>query len=402
MALNPSIILSGRGVDVLGAMGRGNEIAAQTNALRSGMELQNLYRTQGANMLAGDQGALNALAGIDPAAALGLKESHLGMQETRTRMDILTREEQRKIEEYKATAGAAKAAEAAAKLEGIVSGAAQLYDRGDRAGFAAFLTQNGVDPAQYPFDQFPAHAAKVLGTADALKLGREAAPADEYGRYAQEEAAAGRTPLNRLEFEQAKKGKGMSFTTTNPDGSQTTISMGGAQGGETTVGEVYNPNEISSVVSLIDQIAEDPELPGVLGNKALVLGGGNMVTELNLAQRMGYGTGGISAIEKIGQLQSNAWLSARAMLKGGGAITDYESKKAEAAVARLERPKSEADFRAALKELRDAITEGERKLRESKAGRGQPAPQAGAAPQAAPAPGADMTDDDLLRMYGGE
>jgi hypothetical protein len=398
MALNPSIILSGQGVDVLGAMGRGNELAAQTNALRSGMELQNLYRTQGANIMAGDQGSLNALAGIDPGVALDMRNSFRQGETEARRLEIMTAGETRAIEEYKATQGAAKAAEAAAQLEEQVRMGMAIPDE---ASWDSFMSQTAPELVGQ-FGNRSALAAKYMSMADVLKMNEPVAPADEYGRYAQEEAAAGRTPLNRLEFEQAKKGKGMSFTTTNPDGSQTSISMGGAQGGETTVGEVYNPNEISSVVSLIDQIAADPELPGVLGNKALVLGGGNMVTEMNLAQRLGYGTGGMAAIEKIGQLQSNAWLSARAMLKGGGAITDYESKKAEAAVARLERPKSLEDFQLALQELRDAITEGERKLRESKAGSGQPAPQAGAAPQATPAPGTDMTDDDLLRMYGGE
>ena len=83
----------------------------------------------------------------------------------------------------------------------------------------------------------------------------------------------------------------------------------------------------------------------------------------------------MATIARIGQLQSNAWLSARAMLKGGGAITDYESKKAEAAVARLERPKDAKEFKQALKDLRDAITEGEAKLKGK-----------GAAPAASPAP----------------
>jgi hypothetical protein len=50
------------------------------------------------------------------------------------------------------------------------------------------------------------------------------------------------------------------------------------------------------------------------------------------------------------------------MLKGGGAITDYESKKAEGAMARLSRATGDVEFKEALKDLRDAITEGQRKL----------------------------------------
>jgi hypothetical protein len=102
----------------------GNALAAQTNALRSQQELQNLYRTQGAGIMAGDQNALNALAGIDPLTAmdaqgkrLGMQSTQLDMQATRQRMDILSSQEQRQIEEFKATKGAAAAQQAAAQLE---------------------------------------------------------------------------------------------------------------------------------------------------------------------------------------------------------------------------------------------------------------------------------------------
>jgi hypothetical protein len=118
------------------------------------------------------------------------------------------------------------------------------------------------------------------------------------------------------------------------------------------------------------------------------VGGGNKISDMNMTQRLAYGQEGLGLIERIGQLQSNAWLSARQMLKGGGAITDYESQKAEAAVARLERPKSEEEFKLALKDLRDAIVEGEAKLRASQGG-------AVVSPQGGP------SDEDLLRMYGG-
>lgn len=176
--------------------------------------------------------------------------------------------------------------------------------------------------------------------------------------------------------------------TVGPDG-QVQFTQGAGVGGTgaPTVGQVYNPNEIQSVIGMIDQIATDPNLPNVVGQKAVILGGGNKISDMNMTQRLAYGQEGLGLIERIGQLQSNAWLSARQMLKGGGAITDYESQKAEAAVARLERPKSEGEFKQALKDLRDAITSGEAKLRASQGG--------------APATGGMPSDDDLLNMYGG-
>lgn len=178
--------------------------------------------------------------------------------------------------------------------------------------------------------------------------------------------------------------------TIGPDG-QVQFTQGAGVGGTgaPTVGQVYNPNEIQSVVGMIDQIATDPNLSNVVGRTALVVGGGNKISDMNLTQRLAYGQEGLGLIERIGQLQSNAWLSARQMLKGGGAITDYESQKAEAAVARLERPKSEAEFKQALKDLRDAIVEGEAKLRAQQGGTVDLS-QGGA------------SDDELLRMYGGQ
>ena len=177
--------------------------------------------------------------------------------------------------------------------------------------------------------------------------------------------------------------------TVGPDGQvQFTQGVGVGGTGAPTVGQVYNPNEIQSVIGMIDQIATDPNLPNVVGQKAVILGGGNKISDMNMTQRLAYGQEGLGLIERIGQLQSNAWLSARQMLKGGGAITDYESQKAEAAVARLERPKSEGEFKQALKDLRDAIVEGEAKLRAQQGGALAPA-------------GGMPSDDDLLNMYGG-
>ena len=135
------------------------------------------------------------------------------------------------------------------------------------------------------------------------------------------------------------------------------------------------------------RVVGDIETDGALLVNGSVTGDGRIGGELALsagaswhgdihARRAVVAGEGTALIERIGQLQSNAWLSARAMLKGGGAITDYESRKAEGAVARLSRAKSEAEFRKALKDLRDAITEGEAKLRGGGA--------APSAPEAAP------------------
>jgi len=75
------------------------------------------------------------------------------------------------------------------------------------------------------------------------------------------------------------------------------------------------------------------------------------------------------------QLSGGAFLQARGLLKGGGAITDFESQKAEAAFARLNAAQSIEDYRAALTEFKHATTAGLAKLRQQGAmvpGGGQP------------------------------
>jgi hypothetical protein len=72
---------------------------------------------------------------------------------------------------------------------------------------------------------------------------------------------------------------------------------------------------------------------------------------------------GREALSRFKQLSGEAFLEGRTMLKGGGAITDFESAKAESAIARLERSLNEEDAKAALADFKDAVNAGLEKLR---------------------------------------
>jgi hypothetical protein len=72
---------------------------------------------------------------------------------------------------------------------------------------------------------------------------------------------------------------------------------------------------------------------------------------------------GRDSLARYKQLSGRAFLEGRLMLKGGGAITDFESNKAEGAIARLERSQNEADAKQALEDFKDAVREGAAKLR---------------------------------------
>jgi hypothetical protein len=222
MALDPSIILSGRGVDVAGAMSAGNALATQTNALRQQNALTDLYKTQGAGLVAGDQGAVNALAAIDPNAALGIKDATRGMAWAEEDRMAAKSEGKRMAEEaMKANAASLTAEQIAAEKKAItdgLSGAAFFYQKGDEAGYNNFLAQQGMDPSQFDFADFPAHAAMFEGAIEAMESFAPPAPdltssQKDYQFYAQQEAGAGRTPLSFNDWD--TQGKRAAASTTN-------------------------------------------------------------------------------------------------------------------------------------------------------------------------------------------
>lgn len=103
----------------------------------------------------------------------------------------------------------------------------------------------------------------------------------------------------------------------------------------------------------IDQLLENKGLDSIVGS----------LDQYRPAWTLGKE--GTDALARLEQLQGGAFLQAFNTLKGGGAITEVEGQKAERAIARMQRYQSEADFRQALMDFRDAVTVGLRKLRAS-------------------------------------
>lgn len=116
---------------------------------------------------------------------------------------------------------------------------------------------------------------------------------------------------------------------------------------------------IASLIDLqIQDLKSDPYLPSMLGpvNSRLP----NLSADAARVQ------------SKIDQIQGGAFLQARQLLRGGGAITDYEGQKAEAAFVRMNQAQNVEDFKAALDEFNAAVQQGIRKL-EAQAGMSAPA-----------------------------
>lgn len=165
MALDPSIILAGQPVNVLGAISAGNEAAAFQNDALHQQDYRNMLAQNGAGIMAGETGALNALAGFDPAAALGVQESRLGMEAKRQSMDILSAQEKRAAEEYARGLTAEQRAAEAAAIEGAVKQGMMIPDA---ASWDAFMSQSAPELVGQ-FENRQALAAQFMGWADVLK-----------------------------------------------------------------------------------------------------------------------------------------------------------------------------------------------------------------------------------------
>lgn len=117
------------------------------------------------------------------------------------------------------------------------------------------------------------------------------------------------------------------------------------------------------MLATIDSVISDPALDSATG-------------WMQYAQKL-PGSGAKRFSTKAAQLQGQVFLEGYQMLKGGGAITDYEGSKAESAMARLDTAQSADDYREALRELREVVEAGMKRLQ-----------------------GEGSDGSDLLRKYG--
>lgn len=127
MRMDSRIILAGQQPDFANALAGGVQAGQAVRQAQTQNALAELFKTQGAGIMSGDQNALNALAQISPDAALGIMGQRQqmdaraqDMQFGARRMEILNAEEARRVEEYAATKTAAERAEEAAQIEDAV------------------------------------------------------------------------------------------------------------------------------------------------------------------------------------------------------------------------------------------------------------------------------------------
>jgi hypothetical protein len=415
MQMDNRVILAGVSPDIGRSMAQGLETGRLANTVRRENALAQLYQEQGPGIMAGDPNALNALAGIDPMAGLGVQGARLGMDERRLGMDA-TRQNMRISEEKLRMAYAeteARAAQAAAqmsaeqraaeaaKLERGLSALAGAQSPEQWDAFAAanqpelvgqfenremlFAQALGLKAAlerqaqQGPqggeFGLSPQYGVDAEGNPVLLQLGKD-------GRAVQSQMPEGVT----LSREPIRLDAGTHFVLLDPitrapiaqipkalREAEAEKAIGRAEG-EATGGAITEQGSATAkaqqALDLINSIARDPALDSITG---MIQGRlppmSQAGTDLNV---------------RIEQLQGQVFLEAFQMLKGGGAITNVEGEKAERAMARLARPQSGPAYRAGLAELAEVIESGMRRMqnRAASAGQGQQPPaQAPAAPQ---------------------
>ncbi len=215
-----TIAMGIRSPDIVGQLARSAQAAGIQNGIVRENRLMDLYREQGPGIAAGESGALNALAQQDPMQALGVQKTHQQMEISQEQLRMQREQFRRAGEAAARKASAAEAAQAAKEIEQIVALAVANPENADQIFASDEDTKHfvGMDPRLA--------GASLLGLKDALDMAAGPKPADEYQRYVQEESAAGRQPLSRIDYAQAKKGQ---ETIYGPDGN-VIVQRGGVGG----------------------------------------------------------------------------------------------------------------------------------------------------------------------------
>lgn len=341
MQMNSGIILSGQQPDFVNVLRQSNLAASEANTVQDQNALRQLYAQQGDKIAAGDQNALNALAMRSPQASLGIQDARQGleagqlnMDATRQRMDVLTAQERRAVEDHAAGLDATQRAAEADKIKtGVFSAsAAKSPEEWDQ-----IVTQEGVPQLAGQFASKDQMLRKYMTVAQIIAADAPAEPADEYGRYAQEQARAGLPALSRIDYAQAKKGKGT--VVYDPTTGKPLVSIGG--GGNSDPADATNPMSPAAMSNTIEGILNDPALDTATGLL-------EFTQSIPGTSQKRFGT-------RVDQLNGQAFLQAFRSLKGGGQITEIEGQKATQAIGRLDTAQSAEDYRQALIELKDVL-----------------------------------------------
>ncbi len=339
--MNPGIILAGQPVNALGAMQAGNDLAAQTMQMRDQQAMRDVYRQHGAGILAGDQNALNALAGLDPMSALTVKSTQQGMRAREQEIGIARENARLRGLEFAAQMDANQRQQALADVNraGAMMTQAQTPEQ-----FAAILQMPGVTesieaiygPGFAKPENRDLIIAGAAGLKDALAMNSPAEPLTNLAKL-KADFEAGR--IDEATYQAAVQ------KATAQDGMSLTMGADGSvrfqQGANVQEGGL-KPSSPAAMIASIDGILSDPALDTSTGVYSYLQG-------IPGTPQRRFGA-------RANQLEGQAFLQAFESLKGGGQITEIEGQKATQAIGRLDTAQSAEDYRAALTELRGILS----------------------------------------------
>ena len=254
-ALNPSIILQGRGMDLVGSIDRGATAGQRSREMQERNALNALISERGGDIMRGNPDALNALAahgtqGLNAAYTVqnqrqGMAQTDLAMDATRQGMDHananqarLGREETLRVEQFAAKMSAEQRQAEAAKIENAVKMgmAAQSPEQWDQV-----VGQSAPDLVGRFADR-EMIAAQYMSVADVLKGQSQSGPAwrqataEEATSYG---AQAGQINQETGQFKPFNPPSGMSITSDGKGGfsMQQGVGVTGGNGKSLTDGE---------------------------------------------------------------------------------------------------------------------------------------------------------------------
>lgn len=339
--MNPGIILAGQPVNALGAMQAGNDLAAQTMQMRDQQNMRDVYRQHGAGILAGDQGALNALAGLDPMQALQVQSTRQGMRAREQEIGIARENARLRGLEFAAQMDANQRQQALADVE---RAGAMLTQAQTPEQFAAVLRMPGVTESVEaifgPGFATPQNRDMIIAGAAGLKEALAMnAPAEPLTNLAKLKADFEAGRIDEATYQAAVQ------KATAQDGMSLTMGADGSvrfqQGANVQEGGV-KPSSPAAMIASIDGILSDPALDTSTGVYSYLQG-------IPGTPQRRFGA-------RANQLEGQAFLQAFESLKGGGQITEIEGQKATQAIGRLDTAQSAEDYRAALTELRGILS----------------------------------------------
>lgn len=167
---------------------------------------------------------------------------------------------------------------------------------------------------------------------------------------------------NYVRTKGAGAGTATALTTLPEEASGQAMVAGAKKGAEVTTAKTAEASfdlprveqNTQQAIDDIEKLKNHPGLPHITG----------MYSKLPVIP----GTQQASADALAKQIQGQTFLQAYQTLKGGGAITEVEGSKAEAALARLQRAQSTEDYQAALGDLESVLTKGLKRAQQQAGG----------------------------------